>query len=222
VFSVTDFTALLGSGFQRQTFPFLSHQLLTSHNCSSQLTACRLSRLTGNGSWSSFYSLGTDRTENTASNGSSIASLSVPAITWQLLSHCLATGMFAEPFPSNGCLWWPYNSDFRQTCHNMLSMIKVHLSRYSTKDWPLCSLWLKRCRSLSVAKVDIFRNVYKVYVGSEKSEISATFGNFPASGRYVKSKMIKCIVNVRNLSWRMTIVMFTWFYMFLRVKVFVV
>jgi hypothetical protein len=46
VFSVTVFTALLGSGFQRRTFSqfpncaLLSYQLLTSLNCNSQLTDC--------------------------------------------------------------------------------------------------------------------------------------------------------------------------------------
>jgi hypothetical protein len=46
-----------------------------------------------------------DRTENTASNSSSVvACVSVAVITWWLLSHCLATGMFAEPFASNSCL----------------------------------------------------------------------------------------------------------------------
>jgi hypothetical protein len=28
-------------------------------------------------------------------------------------SHCLAVGMFAEPFPSNGCLCWLHNSGFQ-------------------------------------------------------------------------------------------------------------
>jgi hypothetical protein len=64
-----------------------------------------------NGSWSSLHSLGTDRTVNTASKSSSIVTcMSVAEITWRLLSHCLLTGVFAEPFPSNGCLCWLRNS----------------------------------------------------------------------------------------------------------------
>jgi hypothetical protein len=27
-------------------------------------------------------------------------------ITWRILSHRLATGVFIEPFPNNSCLWW--------------------------------------------------------------------------------------------------------------------
>jgi hypothetical protein len=56
-------------------------------------------------SCSSLYSLRTNRTENTAPD-SSIAYVSVAAVTWHLLSHYLATGLFAEPFPSNGCRCW--------------------------------------------------------------------------------------------------------------------
>jgi hypothetical protein len=36
-----------------------------------------------------------------------------------LRSCYLATGVFAEPFPSNGCLFWFDGSCFEQTCHNM-------------------------------------------------------------------------------------------------------
>jgi hypothetical protein len=55
VFSATVFTELLGSGFQRLTFPFLWFPKLfpasASSFCNCQLTACRLSL----GSWSSLY-----------------------------------------------------------------------------------------------------------------------------------------------------------------------
>jgi hypothetical protein len=48
------------------------------------------------------YSLGKDCTENTSSNHSYIVACTfVDAITWWLPSHCLAMGMFAEPFTSN-------------------------------------------------------------------------------------------------------------------------
>jgi hypothetical protein len=30
--------------------------------------------------------------------------------------HCLATGVFTEPFPSNDCLCWLHKSGFQQTC----------------------------------------------------------------------------------------------------------
>jgi hypothetical protein len=43
--------------------------------------------------------------------------MSVAVITWRLLSHCLAVGIFAELFPSNSCLCWLHNSGFQQTCH---------------------------------------------------------------------------------------------------------
>jgi hypothetical protein len=55
------------------------------------------------------YNVRMDRTENTASNNFSIVayvSVAVAAITGQLLSHCLARSMFAEPLLSNGCLCW--------------------------------------------------------------------------------------------------------------------
>jgi hypothetical protein len=64
--------------------------------------------------WSVLYSLGTDRTGNAASNSSSIvACVSLLAIRWRLLSYCLTTGVFTEPFPSNSCLWW-LSSDMPQ------------------------------------------------------------------------------------------------------------
>jgi hypothetical protein len=69
--------------------------------------------------WSSCYSLRKDRTENTVNNSSPIAAcVSVAVITWWLLIHCLTTGFFAEPFHSNGCLFWLHNSGFLQTYDN--------------------------------------------------------------------------------------------------------
>jgi hypothetical protein len=61
--------SLLGSGFQRLTFPFLCDikfprpQLPAAHDCNFQLTPSlqTLSRLVGNKSWSFLYSLGMDR-----------------------------------------------------------------------------------------------------------------------------------------------------------------
>jgi hypothetical protein len=112
-------TSLLGSGFQRRTFPFLwvpelspASATIFSTDC---LPAVSLSTqtlgLSANGCCPSLYSLDTDRTENTASNSSSIVScMPVVAITWRLLSHCLAMGVFAEPLPSNGCLCYLHSS----------------------------------------------------------------------------------------------------------------
>jgi hypothetical protein len=53
-------------------------------------------------------------------------------ITWQILSHCLATAKSAEPFPSNSCLCWVHNSGFQQICHIIFSSCIWH-------DWR--SLW---------------------------------------------------------------------------------
>jgi hypothetical protein len=69
------------------------------------------------------YSLGTDRIENTASNISSVAFLPFGANTWRLLSHCLATDVFTEPFPSNFCLCWLQNSDFSR--HATIQFIQL-------------------------------------------------------------------------------------------------
>jgi superfamily II DNA helicase RecQ len=52
--------------------------------------------------------------------GSSVmVSSLVAAGTMYCASRWLAMDVFTEPFPSNGCLCWFYNSGFQQTCHNM-------------------------------------------------------------------------------------------------------
>jgi hypothetical protein len=65
------------------------------------------------------YSLGT---ENTTSNSSSTVPraccLVMALVLCMLWSCCLTTGMFAELFPSNGCLCWLHSSCFDQICHN--------------------------------------------------------------------------------------------------------
>jgi hypothetical protein len=83
-----------------------SRRLATiSHQPPTFLTA--VSRLARNGSWSSLHSLGMDRRESTSCSSSSVVTcVSVSEITRRLLSHCLATDLFAEPFPSNDCLCW--------------------------------------------------------------------------------------------------------------------
>jgi hypothetical protein len=148
VSSVTVFTALLGSGYQRRTFPFLWVPELSPTSATSFSTDCLQtpSRLTDGRSvgyiaagfrqhshsrlqsprypcprflflpkpvrvskWGLLFdeggqlvlvnSFGTDRTEITATNSSSdVACMCVVAISWQLLSHCLATGVFTGPF----------------------------------------------------------------------------------------------------------------------------
>jgi hypothetical protein len=89
-----------------------------------------VSRLSRNRTSFSFYSLCTDRIENTSLNVSVPASRSyrtdrVENTASQLLHCCLlricclATGVFAEPFPSNGCLCWLHSSCLEQICHNI-------------------------------------------------------------------------------------------------------
>jgi hypothetical protein len=39
---------------------------------------------------------------------------------------CLAMGMFAEPFASNGCLYWFHSSSLEQICHIMLHGQRWH------------------------------------------------------------------------------------------------
>jgi hypothetical protein len=75
------------------------------------------------------YILDTDRTENTASNSSSIVTcMCVVAITWRLLNHCLVTGVLTEPFHNNGWLCWFHNSSFKQKYHsiNFMGLVVSH------------------------------------------------------------------------------------------------
>jgi hypothetical protein len=78
---------------------------------------------------SSLYSLGTDRIGNTSPNSSLVASRNyrmdgVENTASQLLHCsvlricCLATGVFAESFPSNGCFCWLHSSCLEQICHS--------------------------------------------------------------------------------------------------------
>jgi hypothetical protein len=73
--------------------------------------------------WRSLYSLGTDCTENTACIIA--CSLVAEETTWRLLSHCLETGVSAEPFRSNGCHCCLHNSDFQQKRHNITWRVPV-------------------------------------------------------------------------------------------------
>jgi hypothetical protein len=82
------------------------------------------------------YNLSTDRTENTTSNSSSnVACVSVASITWRLLSHRLATGVFTVTFPSKGCLCWLHNSRFQQTCYNFLQKGDYEITRKGVSSW---------------------------------------------------------------------------------------
>jgi hypothetical protein len=86
-----------------------------------------------NGSWSSLCNLGTDSTENTSSNISSIvACVSVAAVMLRLLSHYLRTDVFADLFPSNSYLWWLHNSGFQQTCKNIDSVSTQHRTKHKS------------------------------------------------------------------------------------------
>jgi hypothetical protein len=40
-----------------------------------------------------------------------------------------ASGVFAEPFPGNGCLCRLHNSGFQQTCHNMILLSRLWKSQ---------------------------------------------------------------------------------------------
>jgi hypothetical protein len=102
-----------------------------SHQPPTLLTA--VSRLSHKRSCSSLCSLGTDSIENSPSNSYSIvASLRyrtdrIENTAFHLLRCCvlqvccLATGVLAEPFPSNGCLCWLHSSCLEQICHNIYS-----------------------------------------------------------------------------------------------------
>jgi hypothetical protein len=107
----------------------LPHRLVAiSHQSPTLLTA--VSRLSRNRSRSLLYSLGMYRTENTSPNNSSIAasrSYRTDRVenTASHLLHCcvlricrLETAVFAEPFPSNGCLCWLHSTCLGKICHN--------------------------------------------------------------------------------------------------------
>jgi hypothetical protein len=96
-----------------------------------------------------------DHIENFASNSSSVVVfISMAAVTWHLLSHCLAMGVFAEPYSSNSWLCYLHNSGFQQRCHmvTLLYWILVTLSSQnssvsnpvfiSTRKLVLCGLQL--------------------------------------------------------------------------------
>jgi hypothetical protein len=86
---------------------------------------------------------GTDRTENISSNSSSIiAYWSVASVTWRLLNHCLATGVFAGPFLNNGCLCWLHNSSLRKASHNIF---KINFSMCYTFQLNVCAM-LGQCQ----------------------------------------------------------------------------
>jgi hypothetical protein len=145
VFSVTVFTELLGNILQQWTFLCFrayvlagwrpSHAnlllfLLPSHD--SPVMPAGLS-----------YSFGTDPTGITAFNSYSVVTcVSGVVFTWLLLSHCLATGVFTEPFPSSGCLSWLHNSGFQQTCHNIYTFLAFNIIMYC-RSWVITKVWSK-------------------------------------------------------------------------------
>jgi microsomal dipeptidase-like Zn-dependent dipeptidase len=82
------------------------------------------------------YRLRTDRTENTASTAI--------LLFYVCCDHCLATGVSAEPFASNGYFCWLHNSGFRQTCHNT-NFLPFFLSSFLSLTFPyerlLSDIW---------------------------------------------------------------------------------
>jgi hypothetical protein len=95
-------------------------------------SSCFLSPTANHGCQFSRYGLWAEPTENTASNISHfVACMSVATITWRLLNYCLATGVFAETFPSNGCLCWLHNSGFHQTCEKIYFLHFLTICRIS-------------------------------------------------------------------------------------------
>jgi hypothetical protein len=98
-------------------FSWYSLQLLApgvnSPTATSRLSPFTGSQLNSKGNWSSLYSLGTSRTENTAS-------------TVLLLLHVQLLLQSSDgywPFPSNGHLFWFHNSCFKQISHNIKNLI---------------------------------------------------------------------------------------------------
>jgi hypothetical protein len=81
----------------------------------------------------SSYSLRMERIENVSPNSSCIIASRtydrdcVENIASQLLHCsvlricCLITGVFAEPFPGNGCLCWVHRSYLEQICHSFIT-----------------------------------------------------------------------------------------------------
>jgi hypothetical protein len=164
------FTALLGSSFQWWTLPFLlvpklSPALATNFSLLTTailnwLSACRLP-LSPSTHWlviaAGPHYIALARTAQKALLPTALLSLHaclLQPITWQLLSHCLATGAFAEPFPSNSSLLASHFC-FEQICHSIIFMEKPFpsnnclcwlyssiLSKYATVSFswktPLC------------------------------------------------------------------------------------
>jgi hypothetical protein len=133
-----------------------------SHQTPTLLTAA--SRLSRNESWSSLYFPCTDRTVKTlhptfflfldsyrrGSHRKHHFERYFPwwrGVEWPtlllrhyLFCHCLATGVFAQPFASNGCHCWLHNSDFQQICH------------YRQKQIYSCNKWIpKRMRYTQIS-----------------------------------------------------------------------
>jgi hypothetical protein len=119
---------------------------------STLLTA--VSILSHNGSCYSLYGLNTDRIENTVSRiflllrhvtVARTAYRKMIPICYELRSCCLATGVFAEPFLSNGCLCWFHSSclDFQYASRHCSSEDRApHNHRLeSPKSCSYCGLF---------------------------------------------------------------------------------
>jgi hypothetical protein len=76
--------------------------------------------LTKNSCWFSLYSLSMNRTENTASNNSSV-------VAWLFFYR---GNVFIVPLPINGCLFWVWYSGFHPSCHNSTSFTSISTAIY--------------------------------------------------------------------------------------------
>jgi hypothetical protein len=127
VCSVTVFTVLLDSGFRRSSvLDFGVQWLLSSLAGTFQLRLQSFQMMNSQCTLDSLCSLGTDRIDNISPNRSFIvASRSYlkdcGEKTVSQLLRCLETGVFAELFPSNGCLCW-----FHRSCLDHIWHIIYH------------------------------------------------------------------------------------------------
>jgi hypothetical protein len=129
--------------YRLATVPQLTPTLLTA-----------VSSLCRNRSCFSLYNLGTDRKGNTSS------SFIVPLRTYRMdhvenaasqLPYCCllriccpTTGVFAEPFPRNGCLWSLHSSCLEQICHSNMEFDLFH-SRFRVYGKYLIDHFIGQC-----------------------------------------------------------------------------
>jgi hypothetical protein len=129
-----------------------------------------------------------DQRENPLPAGYIVACVFVAAITWRLLSHCLATGAFTEPFPSNRCLCWLHNCGFQQTCHN------IHICVYSTFKFDIYFTVYSLIRyCYSFIRFKMFRHMHE----RKGYRIEKCIRSYPQQNM-IKDNFLKCPVEVTN------------------------